>query len=228
MSGSTISSSARSEVVPAALLDPHRKDQMWQLFAAHFNACRQSFEADLAEKDWVLVLESEGQLQGFSTMMRLDFGGQRLVFSGDTIVTPAARGSARLAQLWAEHVFGLVDREGPVYWFLITSGYRTYRLLPLFFQDFYPRFDRPTPARLAGLLEGVARHKFGSRYRDGVVVPASPTPLREPEVPQGRRRDPHVGFFLERNPGHRGGHELACLARVERANLTPAGRRVLA
>lgn len=227
MSGSTISNSARSEVVPVASLDEARKRQMWQLFAAHFRACRHSFEVDLAEKDWVLLLESQGRVHGFSTMMRLEFEGQSLLFSGDTIVAPAARGSTDLAQVWARHVFGLVDEQGPLYWFLIASGYRTYRFLPLFFQEFYPRFDRPNPAAVDRLLDGVAGQKFGTRYRNGVVVPDFPTPLQQAEVPPGRRRDPHVGYFLERNPGHGRGHELACLTLVSRANLTVAGRRML-
>ncbi|MGE0492574.1 MAG: hypothetical protein AB7S38_25390, partial [Vulcanimicrobiota bacterium] len=190
-------------------------------------ACRQTFEVDLSEKHWVLLLESQGRIQGFSTMMRLKFEGRSLLFSGDTIVAPAARGSANLAQAWARHVFGLVDEEGPLYWFLIASGYRTYRFLPLFFQEFYPRFDRPVPPAIGCLLDGVAKQKFGERYQKGVVVPACPTPLQQVEVPPGRRRDPHVGFFLERNPGHRLGHELACLALVSRPNLTAAGRRML-
>ncbi|MGE0496058.1 MAG: hypothetical protein AB7S38_43035, partial [Vulcanimicrobiota bacterium] len=107
MSGSTISNSARFDIVPVDGLDEARKAQMWQLFAAHFRACRQTFEVDLSEKHWVLLLESQGRIQGFSTMMRLQFEGRSLLFSGDTIVAPAARGSANLAQAWARHVFGL-------------------------------------------------------------------------------------------------------------------------
>src|SRR5690349_23459155 len=42
-----------------------------------------------------------------------------------------------------------------------------------------------------------------------------------------RLKDPHVSFFINANPGHVGGDELACLAELSRANLTPAGRRMV-
>ena len=39
--------------------------------------------------------------------------------------------------------------------------------------------------------------------------------------------NPHVRFFVEANPGHAGGDELACLVHVDVANLTPAGLRMI-
>jgi hypothetical protein len=42
-----------------------------------------------------------------------------------------------------------------------------------------------------------------------------------------RLRDPHVCFFLARNPGHASGDELCCLAPLTRANFTPAAYRVI-
>ena len=47
------------------------------------------------------------------------------------------------------------------------------------------------------------------------------------EVREGPQRDPHVQYFLERNPGFVAGDELVCLTRVHEDNLTPAGRRVV-
>jgi hypothetical protein len=38
--------------------------------------------------------------------------------------------------------------------------------------------------------------------------------------------DPHVAFFLNRNPGWRRGDELVCLTEIAFENLTPAGRRM--
>ena len=38
--------------------------------------------------------------------------------------------------------------------------------------------------------------------------------------------DPHIAFFLERNPGFVRGDELVCLTRIDEQNLTPAGRRM--
>jgi hypothetical protein len=46
------------------------------------------------------------------------------------------------------------------------------------------------------------------------------------DVPAGRAADPHVRFFLERNPGFVRGDELVCLTRIADDNLTRAGLRM--
>jgi hypothetical protein len=47
------------------------------------------------------------------------------------------------------------------------------------------------------------------------------------EVPAHRLRDPHVAFFLQRNPGYRQGDELACLADIAKENFTRLAWRVI-
>ena len=117
-----------------------------------------------------------------------------------------------------------------VYWLLLTSGFRTYRFLPVFFRDFYPRFDAATPPRQAALLDGLADERFGRRYdaAAGVVRFVRPQVLAPDLItlPEGRMPDPHIAFFLERNPGFVRGDELVCLTRIDEGNLTPAGRRM--
>jgi hypothetical protein len=46
------------------------------------------------------------------------------------------------------------------------------------------------------------------------------------ELPSGRLADPHIAFFLERNPGWKEGDELVCLTEIAEENLTRAGRRM--
>ena len=46
------------------------------------------------------------------------------------------------------------------------------------------------------------------------------------EGPEGRLADPHIAFFLEKNPGWIRGDELVCLTEPIEENLTPAGRRM--
>jgi hypothetical protein len=121
-------------------------------------------------------------------------------------------------------------RGGDVYWLLLTSGYRTYRFLPVFFRTFYPRYDEQTPAEAQSLLDAVAGERFGSRYDSttGLVRFERPHALADDlvVVPAGRTADAHVSFFLARNPGFVAGDELVCLTRIHADNLTPAGRRM--
>jgi hypothetical protein len=81
------------------------------------------------------------------------------------------------------------------------------------------------------LLDELAAQRFGpdfDRERGIVRFAEGATPLRAgvAEATARRRRDPHVDFFLLRNPGHERGDELVCLARIHPENLTAAGRRM--
>jgi hypothetical protein len=196
------------------------------------------FEADLAEKSWVLLLESEdGRLAGFSTLLFYETalpaeGVSTVVYSGDTIVDPAAWGSSALSRCWIAAVRTLRERHprGRLWWLLLTSGFRTYRFLPVFWREFWPRHDAPTPTGAQSRLETLARGRFGGLFDApaGIVRFAHPQALRADlaAVPEGRLDDPHVAFFLARNPGWRAGDELVCLTEIAEENLTSAGRRM--
>jgi hypothetical protein len=219
------STSARSSVIRRAALTRRDRDAMFALYTTYFaTADRVTFERDLVEKEWVILLcDDDGRIDGFSTLMRSQVGEATVFFSGDTIVARHRWGTFDLPRLWAQHVFAHADAH--TYWFLISSGWRTYRFLPLFFRDFYPR-----DATMKPLLDTIAAAKFGDAYdaRTGVVRLATPAPLREGvSDPEERMSNPHVRFFLEANPGHANGDELACLVRVGIDNLTSAGLRMI-
>jgi hypothetical protein len=218
------STSARSEVIARAALTRRDRDALFALYTSYFATTdRITFERDLAEKEWVILLcDDDGAIAGFSTLMRMRAGGATVFFSGDTIVARHRRNTLDLPRLWARHVFAHADAN--TYWFLISSGWRTYRYLPLFFRDFYPR-----DAALKPLLDAIAGAKFGDAYdpRTGVIRLATPAPLREADPDARRLHDPDVRFFVEANPGHADGDELACLVRVGVDNLTPAGLRMI-
>jgi len=222
-------------LVPREALCVAQRDAMFALLADHFEGvAREHFEADLAEKNWVLLIEDERRLCGFSTLSFYEtrYRGEAVavVYSGDTIEERGAWGTPELPRSWIAAVRTLRRQSPrvPLYWLLLTSGFRTYRFLPVFFREFFPHPERPpdVPARLAFLAE----ERLGARYlkQRGIVRFAQPQRLRAElaEIPEGRRRDPYVAFFLERNPGWREGDELVCLTEIAYSNLTPAGRRM--
>jgi hypothetical protein len=47
------------------------------------------------------------------------------------------------------------------------------------------------------------------------------------DVPEARRKDPNVHFFLEKNPAYCLGDELACIADVARENLNRCAWRAI-
>jgi hypothetical protein len=222
-------------------LTSKQRDAMFALMDQHYESvCPDTFAADLHEKQWVILLldPSSEALCGFSTQVVLDVtvAGRRVkaLFSGDTIVTRERWGDNALAHVWGRLALSLIDRlaDSELYWVLLSKGYKTYRFLPLFFREFYPRHDVATPAWAKEVVDALGRHKYPTAYDPaGGVVRASPGKDRlrpgVAEVTAERLRDPHVRFFTERNPGHASGDELCCLAPLTRANFTPAAYRVI-
>jgi hypothetical protein len=214
-------------------------EDMYLLLSTHFQGVKRNiFDGDLANKNWVILFKDEKveKLQGFSTLLiyKTKFEGESLnvVYSGDTIIDPSAWSSSILSRAWIASVNKLRYEycQGKLYWLLISSGYRTYRFLPIFWQEFYPRYDTPTPEYISRLLEFLACDRFG-RYYDqqaGVVRFPHPQILRESlqGIPPERLQDPHIQFFEMRNPNHLQGDELVCLTEISEENLTRAGKRM--
>jgi hypothetical protein len=181
-----------------------------------------------------LLKSTLGQLKGFSTLRLYDItvNGEPIsvVYSGDTIVDPTAWSSATLPRAWIQAINQLRQPDKRLFWLLISSGFRTYRLLPTFWQTFYPRYDQVTPEPIQQLMDYLAQQQFGDIYdqKAGVVRFAQPQKLSPilGTVPPERRADPHIHFFEQVNPDHSQGDELVCLTEICAENLTAAGRRM--
>jgi len=239
---------------------PFERDEMFALMDDHYaNVRRSLFEADLAEKRWVIRINdpATGRLCGFSTQTvlsaqvsgfekgsdPLNLGGQtpfrngrpvKALFSGDTIIQRDCWGDRALSHVWGRLALALIDAHPgeELYWFLISQGYKTYRFLPVFFHEFYPRHDVPTPSWAQAVLDALAHSRYPGQY-DAASGIIRATPLQYQlraglaDVTSERLRDPHVRFFNAQNPGHGRGDELCCLAPLTRENFTPAAYRVI-
>ncbi len=211
---------------------------MYRLFCSQFSkVSAEEFERDLDAKNWALLLSNEdGDLTGFSSMHIYDKTFQdrelTLVYSGDTVVDSSTWSDSALSYYW----MGAVDwlrrhyEKESVYWFLLVSGYRTYRFLPVYSNLFYPRFDRPTPDDIQALMHQLAEERFDGQYDadNGVVRLATPSILKDGYrgIPEHRLGDPHIAFFAERNPGHVNGDELVCFSALSEDRLTRLGKRM--
>ncbi len=217
------------------------RNQMFSLMETYYEHMGRSvFENDLYEKQWVILLEdpTDRVVRGFSTQMILDVvvDGRpvRALFSGDTIVDHEHWAQNPLAQVWGQFALSLIDANGSaqLYWFLITKGYKTYRFLPVFFEEFYPRYTGPTPAWASRMIDALGRYKYPAAYHSGAgIVRADDFGCRlraeVAEITNRRLRDPHVQFFAEKNSGHARGNELCCIAPLTRENFTSAAYWVI-
>jgi hypothetical protein len=228
-----------SQTLPRSELSPEIICEMFEVFCENFErSSLEIFERDLKDKNWVILIRDteRSALQGFSTLAlyEMDYQGRRIsvVYSGDTIISREYWGTPELPRSWIHTVLEKsAHMPQPLYWLLISSGYKTYRFLTVFYKEFYPRYDEPTPPEMQAMIEFLATQRFGSDYHceAGVVrFQNGATPLRKgiAEVSDERLHDPHVAFYISKNPGHVHGDELVCITQIHPDNFTAAGRRM--
>ena len=192
-----------SNAIPRADLSKLDIQSMFRVFSENFNgATMETFECDLSSKNWVILLRDSAthEIEGFSTLALYEttFNNQPLsvVYSGDTIIRREYWGTPQLPSTWIKTVLEKsANMIQPLYWLLISSGYKTYRFLTVFYKEFYPRYDALTPPDIQSLMEHLATQRFGPDYHceEGVVrFRDGATPLREgvAEVTDQRLHDP--------------------------------------
>lgn len=223
------------EAVPA--LSSEIVQSMSELYLGNYEGCsRARFLEDLQEKDEVLLLYYQGTLVGFTTLVVYEEVWNnkpiRVVYSGDTIVSPHHWGQQELAFSWIQRI-GQIKREPPstpLYWFLLVKGHRTFKYLPVFGKTFFPHWEVDR-SDLKPLADQLALNKFGNDYNPATGVVEFPTS-------RGHLR-PHIAapspqeltkastrFFVEKNPGYTKGHELVCLCELELSNMKPLTARI--
>lgn len=229
----------RCKKIAKSKLNSKDVERMYQLFCEHFcDVTFETFSKDLDEKNWVILIENRsGILVGFSTILyyATDYEGDTygIVYSGDTVVDKSAWSSFSLAKSWIKAVKEICSTEpiDRVVWLLISSGFRSYRFLPVFWKEYFPKHDTDTPGQTKKLIDHLATNRFGPQYdpEKGIVKLNSPQRLKEElaHIPVGKLTDPDIAFFNEKNPGHIAGDELVCFTYLEDDNLTDAGYRMV-
>lgn len=230
-----------SEIRPAASITPSERATLFALFSRHYaDVSEATFARDLSQKDHIILLSrgTTGPLVGFSTQVvepyQIDGQTIRVLFSGDTIIDPKHWGEQELVRSWCRYAgAALAEAQSasePLYWLLISKGYRTYLFLPLFFNRYHPGpHEEP---ELHSLASKIARQRFGGAYHPSsgtLRFPKSCGHLRGTlaDISEKRRTTPHVQLFLSKNPGFATGDELVCLAPITETNLRSFAKRSL-
>ncbi len=229
--------SYRSAIVRVAELPDETVQDMAALYLHHFDGSSEEiFRGDLLDKDEVILLYCAGRLAGFTTVKFFErewnARAVRVVFSGDTIVSPEHWGQQRLAFEWISRAgrFKRQEPAKPLFWFLLVKGHRTFRYLSAFSKVYFPHWSEDR-TDLKSLADQLARERFGGDYKpDTGIVEFRPSRGHLRESIANARPDelakPPVRFFLERNPGYRAGHELVCVCELAAHNLKPLAARV--
>jgi len=228
------------EIVGVEKLSQIQIEQMYDLMSRYYdNTNLRSFQRDLSEKKDVIILRNPSEhIKGFSTLKVLEqmVDGKPIaaLFSGDTIIDKEYWGGSELPRWWGRYALSLVDKmpDKELYWFLMSKGYKTYKFLPVFFNEFYPRYDREFPAREKRILDALAYSKFPQNYnsKKGIVCfQGSKDHLKQgvAEIDECRMKDPHVKFFVEKNPQWYNGDELCCIMPIRKDNFNRMMLRVI-
>jgi len=223
-------------VRPRAELADGEIAALFALYERYYDGSSEAiFREDLADKSHLIELRDGETLCGFSTIAVVPAGDApgagRAVFSGDTVIDHAWWGEQALARAFCRFAGRLSaqDPGQPLWWLLLTKGYRTYRYLRLFAQRHYPRHGEPTPPAVKHRMDAIAATLFGSAYRPdlGLVrFPESRGHLRGHwgDIRADLLRRPDVRHFVALNPGYRNGDELVCLTELSAENLRAHAR----
>ncbi|MBL7557275.1 MAG: hypothetical protein JNM24_15720 [Bdellovibrionaceae bacterium] len=203
-------------------------ERMYAIFSKYYiNHNREQFTSDLFEKDQVILLRdsSKRTIQGFSTLLKVDlkpYGYQATgIYSGDTVLEKEywgnkALGVAFLKYLWLEKV---KTPTLPVYWFLISKGYKTYLLMANNFKTHFPRVEKSTPIQYKNIMDKFYGHRFAKNYKaehGTIEFDHTACSLKEKvaEISDDLFKNKKIQFFAKMNPRWDRGDELACIAEM--------------
>lgn len=203
---------------------------MYSLMSEFYDNTDESvFRRDFFDKDYCLVLYNEdGKVVGFTTqkVMELDIDGRKIhgIFSGDTIIHKDYWGDIELFRVWARFWFEFAEKYEEFYWFLICKGYKTYRMLPLFWTEFYPNYRCETPAYEQKIIDAYAMEIYPDEYNsDSGVIEyrgiKDKLKTGVADVGEHEMKNKDIAFFCKSNPDYVKGNDIACLAKIDKAVL---------
>jgi len=212
--------------------------EMFEIMKNHYeNIKYEKFLKDLANKKWVIVLEENGKIAGFSTaaIVELEIKGKTVkgLFSGDTVIDQQYKWEMEFQKTWVKFVTGLMEEyDSEFYWFLLSKGEKTYRFLPLYFKEFYPCCERETPVEIKEMMDGYALKLYGGNYNrlTGIIKNSGENDYlnsQMAEVNSEKLKNRHIKFFLEKNSGYSKGDELVCIAKLSYDNFKESVKRML-
>ncbi len=203
---------------------------MYSLMAEFYdNTDEAVFRRDFFDKDYCLALYLEnGELVGFTTqkILEIEANGKKIngIFSGDTIIHKDYWGDIELFKVWARFWFEFAEKYDEFYWFLICKGYKTYRIMPLFWKEFYPNYRKETPEYEQNIINAYATMLYPEEYNaeTGVIEYKSVKDKLKngvANVGDHEMKNKDIAYFCKANPEYINGNDLACVARIDKEKL---------
>lgn len=205
---------------------------MYGIFEQYYlNTTFQIFEKDLMEKTGVFIIRDPNDvLVGFSTVTERDFEVDGIVhhafFSGDTIIEQAYWGNRALQRAMYRYIISFKFKypTKPIYWMLISKGFKTYLLLANNYFTYYPHCDQKHQ-RLEQHVDAYCNQYFAKYYDKNKKLlnfGDDYQPLKPDIAPitdEMREKNKKIAFFEEKNPTWVAGTELPCIGEIHWTDL---------
>lgn len=202
--------------------------EMHKVFIQYYhNADLQTFVTDMGKKTGVIILQEKysEKIVGFSTWTELAINqnGQQSIgiFSGDTVVEKKYWGNKELQKTFVKQLLKtkIHNPRTPVFWLLISKGYKTYLLLTNNFPKHYPSYQHNN-IKLEAVVDDYCQQLYPAAYNkeDRLLNFGDQYQHLKDDVAQisedMTRQNPNIRHFAELNPSWHKGTELPCVGEV--------------
>jgi hypothetical protein len=218
------SSHVRSQILKISDLSAVDIAEMFTLFSQYYSDVSfEKFKSDLSEKTHVFVHKDESGWVGFSTIFRKKISGLpgTYLYSGDTVLKESHWGSKLHQMSFFKYIVSskLSSPFSPVYWMLISKGFKTYMMMRRNFAESYPSPFKKTPEALQKIMDRFYNAKFGTHYspKSGLIDFNNPQGAVKANIASPSPdaiKDPEISYFLKLNPNYNLGVELACITEI--------------
>lgn len=211
----------------------HEIKRMYRIYQKYYsNTNYEIFENDFLQKTGVFLIREPKtkEIVGFSTIMERDFivdgKAQHAFFSGDTIIEQQYWGSRALQRAMYRYIIAYKVRHPflPVYWILISKGFKTYLLLANNYYSYFPHYAEKHN-RLEKYIHAYCEQYFGEYFNreSGLLnfgenyqsLNADVAPISK----EMREKNQKIAFFEEQNPTWVAGTELPCIGELTWSDL---------
>ena len=202
--------------------------EMHKVFIKYYhNADLQTFITDMGKKTGVILLHDKQskKIVGFSTWSELEIinNGKKSIgiFSGDTVVEKEYWGNKALHKTFVIELLKtkIKNPKVPVFWLLISKGYKTYLLLTNNFPKHYPSYKHNN-IKLEAVVDNYCEQLYPAAYKkeDRVLDFGNQYQFLKDDVAQitdeMTSKDQNIDHFVKLNPSWHKGTELPCVGEV--------------
>ncbi|WP_246128489.1 hypothetical protein [Pleionea sediminis] len=209
---------------------------MYQVFVKYYeNVEQEVFINDMSEKEGIIILTDNSikKIVGFSTLKKvpLDINGKKGIglFSGDTVLERQYWGDRSLHTKFLHYIVKLKISNPltPVYWLLISKGYKTYLLMANNFVDYYPRADLSNSnsatiknKQLKSVVSNYCEQLFPKAFdQQNMILDFGENSQHLKDnvaeiTKEMQQKYPKIDFFVKRNPDWHRGTELPCVGEI--------------